>query len=68
MSEPTTTETDTDTAPDDFDVAVTAVTRAIRRINADQRAGDGAEFIAHLIATVAANLGSSAAVTAARSG
>jgi len=68
MSEPTTTETHADTDPDDFDVAVTAVTRAIRRINADQRAGDGAEFIAHLIATVAANLGSSDAVTAARSG
>jgi hypothetical protein len=45
---------------DDFQVAVTAVTRAIRAINNDQRGGDGAEFITHLIATVAANLGSAA--------
>jgi hypothetical protein len=54
--------------PDDFQVAVTAVTRAIRAINADQRGGDGAEFITHLVATVAANLGSSDAVTAGRPG
>lgn len=54
--------------PDDFQVAVTAVTRAIHAINADQRAGDGDEFITHLVATVAANLGSSDAVTAGRPG
>lgn len=54
--------------PDDFQVAVAAVTRAIRAINANQRAGDGAEFVTHLLATVAANLGSSDAVTDGRPG
>jgi hypothetical protein len=54
--------------PDDFQVAATAVTRAIRAINAGQRPGDGAEFITHLLATVAANLGSTEAVTAGRPG
>jgi hypothetical protein len=54
--------------PDDFEVAVTAVTRAIRAINAGQRGGDGGEFVTHLLATVAANLGSSEAVTAGRPG
>jgi hypothetical protein len=57
-----------DAEPDDFQVAVTAVTRAIRAINADQRGGDGAEFITHLLATVAANLGSSNALIKARPG
>lgn len=56
------------TGPDDFHVAVTAVTRAIRAINNNQRDGDGAEFITHLVATVAANLGSTEAVTAGRPG
>lgn len=56
------------TEPDDFQVAVTAVTRAIRAINADQRGGDGGEFITHLLATVAANLGSTDALTAGRPG
>ncbi|WP_134006239.1 hypothetical protein [Kribbella sp. VKM Ac-2566] len=45
--------------PDDFQIAVQAATRAIRAINAGERSGDGAEFITHLLATVAANLGSS---------
>lgn len=54
--------------PDDFQVAATAVTRAVRAINAGQRPGDGAEFITHLLATVAANLGSTGAVTAGRPG
>ncbi|TCM35123.1 hypothetical protein [Kribbella sp. VKM Ac-2568] len=54
--------------PDDFQVAVTAVTRALRAINADQRGGAGAEFVTHLLATVAANLGSSDALIAARPG
>jgi hypothetical protein len=62
------TETANTTEPDDFDLAVTAVTKAIRAINADQRGGDGADFIAHLLATVAANLGSSDALIAARPG
>jgi hypothetical protein len=57
-----------DAEPDDFQVAVTALTRAIRAINANRRGGDGAEFVTHLLATVAANLGSSDAVTAARPG
>jgi hypothetical protein len=57
-----------DTESDDFAIAVAAVTRAIRSINAGQRPGDGGEFITHLIAAVAANLGSSHAVTARRSG
>lgn len=68
MTESTNTETDTGTEPDDFQVAATAVTRAIRAINNAQRDGDGAEFITHLLATVAANLGSSDAVTAGRPG
>jgi hypothetical protein len=68
MTTPT-NDTPTNTAEqDDFQVAVTAVTRAIRAINADRRGGDGAEFVTHLLATVAANLGSSDAVTAARPG
>lgn len=68
MSTPT-NDTPTNTAePDDFHVAVTAVTRAIRAINAGQRGDDGAEFVTHLLATVAANLGSSDAVTAGRKG
>jgi hypothetical protein len=54
--------------PDDFHVAATVVTRAIRAINVGQRPGDGAEFISHLLATVAANLGSTEAVTAGRPG
>jgi hypothetical protein len=54
--------------PDDFQVAASTVTRAIRAINAGQRGGDGAEFVTHLLATVAANLGSSQAVTAGRPG
>ncbi|MDX3003250.1 hypothetical protein PWY87_16285 [Kribbella solani] len=54
--------------PDDFQVAVAACTRAIRAINAGQRGGDGAEFVTHLLATVAANLGSSYAVIKARPG
>ncbi|MFG1818281.1 hypothetical protein ACGFIF_31265 [Kribbella sp. NPDC049174] len=66
MSESTNTETDT--GPDEFQVAATAITRAIRAINNNQRPGDGAEFITHLLATVAANLGSSDAVTAGRPG
>lgn len=53
---------------DDFDVAVSAITRAIRAMNADRRPGDGGEFVTHLLAAVAANLGSSAAVTASRPG
>jgi hypothetical protein len=53
---------------DDFETAVAAVTCAIRAINADQRPGDGGEFITHLLATVAANLGSTDALTAARPG
>jgi hypothetical protein len=53
---------------DDFQVAALAIARAIRAINNNQRAGDGAEFITHLLATVAANLGSSDAVTAGRPG
>jgi hypothetical protein len=52
--------------PDDFDAAVQAVTRAIRAMNADQRPGDGAELVSHLVATVAANLGSSYAVIQSR--
>ncbi|MFG1820385.1 hypothetical protein ACGFIF_41965 [Kribbella sp. NPDC049174] len=67
MTTPTNDTSATD-GPDDFQVAVTAVTRAIRAINADQRGGDGAEFVTHLLATVAANLGSSEAVTAGRPG
>lgn len=55
-------------APDEFAVAVAAVTRAIKAMNADQRPGDGGEFITHLLATVAANLGSSSAVTMSRPG
>jgi hypothetical protein len=66
MSESTNTETDT--GPDEFQVAATAITRAIRAINNNQRGGDGAEFITHLLATVAANLGSTEAVTAGRPG
>jgi hypothetical protein len=54
--------------PDDFQLAVQAATRAIRAINAGERTGDGAEFIAHLAAAVAANLGSSYTLTQARSG
>ncbi|MDX2971103.1 hypothetical protein [Kribbella solani] len=54
--------------PDDFQVAVAACTRAIRAINAGQRGGDGAEFVTHLLATVAANLGRSYAVIKARPG
>lgn len=53
---------------DDFDVAVSAVTRAIRAMNAGRRPGDGGEFVTHLLAAVAANLGSSAALTASRPG
>jgi len=68
MSESTNTETDTGTEPDEFQVAVTAVTRAIRAINNNPRGGDGAEFVTQLLATVAANLGSSDAVTAGRPG
>ncbi|TCN36850.1 hypothetical protein EV644_11214 [Kribbella orskensis] len=68
MSESTKIEIDTGTEPDDFQVAATAITRAIRAINNNQRGGDGAEFIAHLLATVAANLGSTEAVTAGRPG
>ena len=74
MTTPPTTDSDTDAGtgpaaePDDFDTAVAAVTRAIRAINNDQRAGDGAEFITHLLATVAANLGSTDALTMSRSG
>jgi hypothetical protein len=64
----TTLDATSDNTPDDFEVAVTAVTHAIRAINADERPGDGAEFIAHLLATVAANLGSSDALVAARPG
>ncbi|MGW6279327.1 hypothetical protein [Kribbella sp. NPDC055071] len=54
--------------PDDFQVAASAITRAIRAINAGQRGGDGAEFVTHLLATVAANLGSSYALIKARPG
>ena len=54
--------------PDDFEIAHTAITRAIRAINNDQRAGDGGEFITHVLATVAANLGSTDAVTRSRPG
>ncbi|MFI5712935.1 hypothetical protein [Kribbella sp. NPDC051620] len=54
--------------PDDFEIAHTAITRAIRAINNEQRAGDGAEFITHVLATVAANLGGTSAVVGARSG
>lgn len=54
--------------PDDFRLAVQAATRAIRAINAGERSGDGAEFIAHLVVAVAANLGSSYTLTQARSG
>src|SRR4051794_22871602 len=54
--------------PDDFQVAVTAVTRAIGAINSGARPGDGAEFITHLVAAVAANLGSAHALTQARPG
>jgi hypothetical protein len=54
--------------PDDFAVAVTALTRAIRAINDGRRGGDGAELVTHLLATVAANLGSSEAVTRSRPG
>jgi hypothetical protein len=54
--------------PDDFETAVQAATRAIRAINAGKRGGDGAEFIAHLAAAVAANLGSSYALIQARPG
>jgi hypothetical protein len=54
--------------PDDFQVAVTAVTRAIRAINNGARPGDGAELITHLVAAVAANLGSAHALTQARPG
>lgn len=54
--------------PDDFEAAVAAVTRAIRAINDDQRPGDGAEFITHVLATVAANLGSTDALIMSRSG
>ncbi|ADB31273.1 hypothetical protein Kfla_2194 [Kribbella flavida DSM 17836] len=61
-------DTSSTSEPDDFQVAATAVTRAIRAINAGQRPGDGAEFITHLLATVAANLGSSQAVIAGRPG
>ncbi|MEU4390175.1 hypothetical protein [Kribbella sp. NPDC023855] len=53
---------------DDFEIAHTAITRAIRAINNDERGGDGAEFITHVLATVAANLGSTNAVTRARPG
>ncbi|MFI7059387.1 hypothetical protein ACIBL3_00210 [Kribbella sp. NPDC050124] len=70
MSDSTNTETQTDTGaePDDFQIAATAITRAIRAINNNQRGGDGAGFITHLLAAVAANLGSSDAVTAGRPG
>jgi hypothetical protein len=61
-------DTATTAEPDDFQVAVTAVTRAIRAINANQRGGGGAEFVTRLLATVAANLGSSDALTADRPG
>jgi hypothetical protein len=61
-------DTVTTAEPDDFQVAATAITRAIRAINAGQRGGDGAEFVTHLLATVAANLGSSDALTAGRPG
>ncbi|WP_145806669.1 hypothetical protein [Kribbella amoyensis] len=44
------------------------MTRAIRAMNNNQRPGDGSEFITHLIAAVAANLGSSAAVITSRPG
>src|SRR3954451_25298629 len=54
--------------PDDFQVAATAVTRAVRAINAGQRRGDGAAVITHLLATVTANLGSTEAMTAGRPG
>jgi hypothetical protein len=54
--------------PTDFEIAHTAIARAIRAINNDERPGDGAEFITHLLATVAANLGSSYALTKSRSG
>jgi hypothetical protein len=67
MTTPT-NDTHSSAEPDDFQVAVTAVTRAIRAINANQRGGDGAEFITHLLATAAANLGSTDAVTAGRPG
>lgn len=53
---------------DDFDLAAAAVTRAIKAINNDERLGDGGEFITRLLARVAANLGSSDAVTAGRPG
>jgi hypothetical protein len=55
-------------APDDFEIAHTAITRAIRAINNQERPGDGAEFITHVLATVAANLGGTSAVVSARSG
>jgi hypothetical protein len=54
--------------PDDFERAAAAVTDVIRAINSDQCGGDGAEFIARLLATVAANLGSTDQLTAARPG
>jgi hypothetical protein len=53
-----TADSDTNDQTDELEVAVAAVTRAIREINNDERPGDGAEFITHLLATVAANLGS----------
>jgi hypothetical protein len=64
-------DNDPNSAPevlDDFDIAVAAVNRAIRAINNDQRPGDGAEFITHLLATAAANLGSTTALTMSRPG
>jgi hypothetical protein len=52
---------------DDFATAVAAITRAVTAANAGH-GPDGAEFIAHVLATVAANLGSTNQLTAARPG
>jgi len=52
---------------DDFAAAVAAITRAVTAANGGHRP-DGAEFIAHVLATVAANLGGTHALTAARPG
>ncbi|MFC9687785.1 hypothetical protein ACFTSF_04550 [Kribbella sp. NPDC056951] len=54
--------------PDNFEIAHTAITRTIRAMNNEQRPGDGAEFVTHVLATVAANLGSTFAVIKSRSG
>jgi hypothetical protein len=59
--------TTSDTSRDDFATAVAAITRAVTAANAGH-GPDGAEFIAHVLATVAANLGSAIALTAARPG